>query len=201
MGATARKQMRIAPRYKVSDDQPRGIRFISSKNRKIVLTKIVDISETGISFITNHKLCPRMGEVIKMDFAPPGSMQIAVQGQVMRIAEPSKDSEWAQFPGTVLVGVAFYNVPRAYKKMLTRTLNSLIDVRNTTYRREVSRSNNEPSWFLENLGSLFATAAILVAFGGLIYYVLNYYDGKTVSKESPWAQNFFDKNLPSKPGK
>ena len=200
MKSQAKKHARYAPRYNIGENEARGIRFRTLKNPRVVLTKIVDISETGISFTSSHRLSPKVGELFNMDFAPPGSLQIAVQGRVVRVEEPTKDSDWAQFPGTVKIGVVFHNVPKPYKKILTRTLTNLFETRHQQFAREVVENRHgDPSWILENAGSIVITFIVLLTFAGAFYYFLNYYE-PSKSTETPWAQNFFDKHIP-KPAK
>jgi hypothetical protein len=118
MSAKSHKNASRAPRYVLRDNDAKTIRFTSSKSRKIILSELIDFSETGAAFSTSNKLCPRLGETIKLDFAPPGSFQIAVEGRVVRIEEPTYSSKWARFPGMVKVGVVLKSVQTSNKKII-----------------------------------------------------------------------------------
>ena len=194
MGSKAKKITRGSPRYTFTESDSKTIRFTSSKSRKIILSQLIDISETGIAFSTSFKLCPRIGEIIKMDFAPPGSFQIAVEGRVVRTEEPTQYSNWARFPGTIKVGIVFYHVPKAYKQILNDTISNLIAVRIEEARGYKSRAKSaEPSWFIENIGSILFAGALVICFIGGLYYFLNVYQPSSETQNSAWAQSFFDK--------
>src|SRR5690242_20320515 len=104
-GAYVAKYDRRAPRYKLTTTDNAQIRFASSRNKKIVHTKLFDISESGIAFLTPFRQAPRIGEIIKIEFAPPGSVQIACLGKVIRIEEPRQDSELSKTTNLAKVGV------------------------------------------------------------------------------------------------
>jgi hypothetical protein len=193
----ARKTIRGAARYTYLEKDSKTIRFTTSRSRKIILSHLIDISETGIAFATSHKVCPRIGEIIKMDFAPPGSFKIALEGRVVRIEEPTKYSGWARFPGTVKVGLEFYRVPRPYQKILSATIKNFLVMRQVDQNNKLSlaptRISKENGWFKDNIISVGISFVLISLFTYGIYFFLNDYDPSKHSDESAWAQGFFDK--------
>lgn len=77
-------------------------------------THIKNVSLTGLAFTAPEDLCPLLGEVIKIQFTPPGSRQMACYGIVTRLDNVSKD--------TTLVGVHFYKLEMAQRIVLAQGL-------------------------------------------------------------------------------
>lgn len=77
-------------------------------------TNIKNVSLTGLAFTAPEDLCPLLGEVIKIQFTPPGSRQMACYGIVTRLDSVSKD--------TTLVGVHFYKLEMAQRIVLAQGL-------------------------------------------------------------------------------
>ena len=79
-----------------------------------------------LAFSLLIRLAPQIGEIIKMDFAPLGSMRMACQGKVIHMGLPPKNTGWGRFPGTVKVGVQFYDLPKEYRRILHDVLRKLL---------------------------------------------------------------------------
>lgn len=77
-------------------------------------TEIKNVSLTGLAFTAPSDLCPILGEVIKIQFTPPGSKQLASYAIVTRIDE---DGEFRQ-----LVAVHFYKMEMAHRIALAQGL-------------------------------------------------------------------------------
>lgn len=77
-------------------------------------TEIKNVSLTGLAFTAPEDLCPILGEVIKIQFTPPGSRQMACYGIVTRLDSIS--------PSTTLVGVHFYKMEMSQRIVLAQGL-------------------------------------------------------------------------------
>jgi hypothetical protein len=207
MGAIKKQNQRIAPRWKIQEENRRHIRFKPTRGGKIIATRIFDISSTGISFLTSERGAPRVGEVIFMEFAPLGNVRMAVTGRVVRIEIPPRDSTWGKYP-QVKVGVAFHNLPRAYQKSLVRNITEAIDKKPEFYveRRQTSRASSGPSvfeaaviWLADNGLSLFISTLAIVFLCAGVYAVIQNSDSRQKT-QNKWATGFFDKVIvkPSK---
>lgn len=77
-------------------------------------TEIKNVSLTGLAFTAPDDLCPLLGEVVKIQFTPPGSRQMACYGIVTRL-ENISDSQ-------MLVGVHFYKLEMQQRIVLAQGL-------------------------------------------------------------------------------
>lgn len=99
------------------------MRFKSENPDGTALTaKVVNVSETGLSFTMNSDEFPEVEEVLMIEFTVPGKKQIACFASVVRI-EPQDD--WHPSHGeTSLVRIAltFLQMPAPYKRALKESL-------------------------------------------------------------------------------
>lgn len=77
-------------------------------------TEIKNVSLTGLAFTAPDDLCPLLGEVVKIQFTPPGSRQMACYGIVTRL-ESISDSQ-------MLVGLHFYKLEMQQRIVLAQGL-------------------------------------------------------------------------------
>ena len=92
-----------APRYVLNTEDNCLIRLSGAERRSWEEnTEIRDISLTGLTFTASTDLCPQLGEIIKIQFAVPGSEQMACYAVVIRI-ENVNDFD-------CLIGVHFYKL-------------------------------------------------------------------------------------------
>ncbi len=204
MGAAHKQKKRIAPRFRFSDKDKEVVRFINSRHSRIMSTVIIDISETGIGFLVPARLAPRIGEIIKMDFAPLGSVRMACQGIVIHMEAPPNNTGWGRFPGTVKVGVQFWDMPRAYSKALSELLEGAFERAGRKVENGINVSNyperitsfigrHQASWLRENIWSVVATVVIMAGVGYAVYFFANLDPNEVpTQQESGWATNFFE---------
>jgi hypothetical protein len=198
MGAPRLKNRNL-PRYRFSDKDKEIIRFINAREARIMSTVIIDISETGVGFLTALKNAPRIGEIIKMDFSPLGSMRMACQGKVIHMETPPPNSGWSRYPGTVKVGVEFYDMPLGHRQMLHNILKEAFakagrDVR-VYEEAQAGKTYKAPNWLLQNIWSVLATIGILGATGYGIYYYANLEPSEVSRPEPGWATQFFERTI------
>ncbi|MBL7671741.1 MAG: PilZ domain-containing protein [Bdellovibrionaceae bacterium] len=79
-------------------------------------TEIRNVSLTGLAFTAPEDLCPNLGEVIRIQFAIPGSEQMACYGIVTRLDPESHER--------ILVGIHFYKLDMAHRIVLAQGLST-----------------------------------------------------------------------------
>lgn len=77
-------------------------------------TEIRNVSLTGLAFTAPDDLCPVLGEVVKIQFTPPGSKQMACYGVVTRLDRVSTD--------TTMVALHFYKMEMPHRISLAQGL-------------------------------------------------------------------------------
>lgn len=77
-------------------------------------TEIKNVSLTGLAFTAPDDLCPLLGEVVKIQFTPPGSKQMACYGIVTRLDNIEESR--------TLVGVHFYKLEMSQRIVLAQGL-------------------------------------------------------------------------------
>ena len=104
-----------SPRYILSTEDDSLIRVAGPKQTPWEEgTEIRNVSLTGLAFTAPDDLCPLLGEVIKIQFTPPGSKQMACYGIVTRLDNISHQR--------TLVGVHFYKMEMAARIVLAQGL-------------------------------------------------------------------------------
>ncbi|MBY0555343.1 PilZ domain-containing protein [bacterium] len=104
-----------APRYILNTEDNSLVRLSGAEQLSWEeKTELRDVSLTGLSFIAPQDLSPQMGEVIKIQFAVPGSQQMACYAVVIRIEKIN------QFDN--LIGVHFYKLDRTQRLNLVQGL-------------------------------------------------------------------------------
>lgn len=91
-------------------------------------TEIRNVSLTGLAFTAPEDLCPLIGEVIRIQFQPPGAPQMACHAIVTRLAEDRN--------GQMLVAVHFYKMEMAQRILLAQGLSK-------RFREQLSRKGRE----------------------------------------------------------
>lgn len=104
-----------APRYILNTEDNSLVRLSGAEQLSWEeKTELRDVSLTGLSFLAPQDLSPQMGEVIKIQFAVPGSQQMACYAVVIRIEKIN------QFDN--LIGVHFYKLDRTQRLNLVQGL-------------------------------------------------------------------------------
>lgn len=189
------RKIRGAPRLRVQEDEHYNqIRFTTRARKQIVGARIFDISETGISFISNKRFAPQIGDTIMMEFIPINSIQIACMGRVIRIETSGKSKN--QFADYVKVGVAYHHLPVEYKKIISDSLKRAFSLYKGSVKQvyHTSRSSEAFAWFTENWQSIIATTALLI--GTYAGAKMIWESTRDIKPESPeWSRGVFEKVL------
>lgn len=109
------KYLLRSPRYTLHAEDNNLIRVVGPKLESWEEhTDIQNVSLTGLSFTADPQICPKLGEIIRIQFTVPGSEQMACHGIVTRIEHQSSE--------TALVGLHFYKLDMAHRINLARGL-------------------------------------------------------------------------------
>ena len=104
-----------SPRYILSTEDDSLVRVAGPKQTPWEEgTEIKNVSLTGLAFTAPEDLCPLLGEVIKIQFTPPGSRQMACYGIVTRLENLT--------PERMLVGIHFYKLEMSQRIVLAQGL-------------------------------------------------------------------------------
>lgn len=104
-----------SPRYILNTEDDSLIRVAGPKQTPWEEgTEIRNVSLTGLSFIAPTDLCPVLGEVIKIQFIPPGAKQIACYAIVTRLDDEGGEKR--------LVAVHFYKMEMSHRIALAQGL-------------------------------------------------------------------------------
>lgn len=109
-------------------------------------TEIKNVSLTGLAFVAPEDLCPILGEIVKIQFQPPGSKQMASYAIVTRL-DPPED-------GKILVGLHFYKMEMGHRVALAQGLARKL--KEISEREKIMQLQDEthfswshfPQWFL-----------------------------------------------------
>lgn len=130
-------------------------------------TEIKNVSLTGLAFTAPDDLCPLLGEVIKIQFTPPGSKQMACYGIVTRL-ENITDSR-------TLVGVHFYKLEMSQRIVLAQGLARKF--KETQERGQIDEMLNRPAsnkLSLTNLPQVVMMTLLGVSWCGVIWSLLRF---------------------------
>lgn len=126
-----------APRYVIEVGDNETLRFAHMpRGSKIMHTRIVNLSESGLAFLVPYLTSPQEGEKIKVEFSAPNSEPIACFAKVVRV-EIHKTYHFDHRPQTFkLVAVEFVSLPSQQRQMLASGLNSQFKAKQRQYQRE-----------------------------------------------------------------
>lgn len=109
-------------------------------------TEIKNVSLTGLAFVAPEDLCPILGEIVKIQFQPPGAKQMASYAIVTRL-DPHEE-------GKILVGLHFYKMEMGHRvalaQGLARKLKEISEREKLLQLQEGTRFSwaDFPQWFL-----------------------------------------------------
>ncbi|MCB0379556.1 MAG: PilZ domain-containing protein [Bdellovibrionales bacterium] len=126
-----------APRYVVQLDDNQVVRFAAfPKGSQAMHTRIINLSESGMAFLLPLLDNPKVDDVIKVEFQPPGSQAIACFAKVVRVENHKSFDSFHSHQRFKLVAVTFLELPDKQRRMLAEALGKkFVDLRKR-YRRE-----------------------------------------------------------------
>ncbi len=158
-----------SPRYILSTEDESLIRVAGPKQTPWEEgTEIKNVSLTGLGFTAPNDLCPVLGEVIKIQFTPPGSKQLACYAIVTRLEDVSIHSK--------LVAVHFYKMEMAHRIALAQGLARKFKEQGD--RRSIDEALNPQISALQNLPGLIFLFIVSLSWLECLFLFLRYdYEG------------------------
>lgn len=131
-GSLARYHAR-SPRYTLDTQDNHLVRFSGAERLTWEeKTELKNISLTGLSFVASCDLSPQLGEIIKIQFAVPGSEMMACYGVVTRIEQTTEfENE---------IAVHFYKLDRVQRINLVQGLAQKVVM--PTHKETLSKKHN-----------------------------------------------------------
>lgn len=112
-----------APRYVIEVGDNPIVRFAHMpKGSKSMHTRIVDLSETGMAFLTPFLHAPKVEEEIKIEFHPPNTAPIACYAKVVRVQTHRTYNPKREPQIFKLVAVEYKELHPKQRKMLAEGL-------------------------------------------------------------------------------
>lgn len=160
-----------SPRYYLSPQEDTLIRVAGPKQSPWEEpTAIKNVSLSGLAFTAPVDLCPTLGEVIKIQFTPPGGEQLASYGVVTRLENYDHFYQ--------LVGIQFYKMEMGHRMNLAQTLTDKLK------KQKLEADNSVLHFSFKNMPSLITLIAVgatylaaiwgLVSLGKYLPHFLNY---------------------------
>ncbi|AHI05202.1 hypothetical protein BDW_03470 [Bdellovibrio bacteriovorus W] len=156
-----------SPRYILSTEDDSLVRVAGPKQTPWEEgTEIRNVSLTGLAFTAPEDLCPLLGEVIKIQFTPPGSKQMACYAIVTRVDNLT--------PETMLVGVHFYKMEMPQRIILAQGLARKF--KETQDRSEIEGLLNphKSAVSFANLPQLFFMAVLLTVWSAIVFNLFKF---------------------------
>lgn len=126
-----------APRYTIELGDQQIVRFAKSpKGAKAMHTRIIDLSESGMAFLTPYNAAPEVSEKIKVEFTAPNSDPIACFANVARIQIHKTYSHDQKPQSFKMVAVEFENLHAKQRKMLADGLVAQFKKKRAQFQRQ-----------------------------------------------------------------
>lgn len=156
-------------------------------------TILLNLSETGLAFVTDSRAKFDLGENIKVEIPIPGGEQLAWWAKVVRVQEYeprrwfSKRDEFFESSRT-LVGLRFEQLPAGHSRAIRKGIEKsfLQAVRDQRHRTWMYYRVIFTQYFLQ----FFIYAILTVTAIGLIYLWSQPDENYDPKRGSPWGQRF-----------
>ncbi len=178
MAIEKRKFAERAPRYPLKQFHDKVVVYTNNKLGQNQSTDFLDISATGIAFVTLKEKTPDMGSILRLTFTIPGKEAKTIKAQVVRIKDYQRPEWYKRYydekDKTVeecFVAVNFLNLTEKQIDELSVYLQHLIDseyeerkVQKITYIKNGFKKSYK--WLLISAFSLIALATSLKIYFG-----------------------------------
>tara|TARA_Y100000817_G_scaffold261155_1_gene215526 strand:+ start:32 stop:712 length:681 start_codon:yes stop_codon:yes gene_type:complete len=156
-------------------------------------TEILNISATGVAFVTERDIAPKLGEIIKMEFTIPGGEKIAWFGRVVR-TEEFEARTWMRTSfghpslDQIIIGIHFENMPETQKDKLSKGISKRIhQLQSNNRKRHLAHFLKFAKTYA--LQALVYLACTITCFG-LLWWMSRPTDNYSAERGSPWGQRF-----------
>lgn len=194
MSSRAVKFIPRATRYTLSPSDNRYLRYAHDNDLgHTFTTRFVDISQTGLAFITDRENAPRLSDLIKIEIPLQENNTIAWWARVVRVEEYAAHKWYLnakdfQSENQVLVAVVFYDLPPAHSRQIRETLDKKFTEMQAAARHE--RMQNITKFIVEQMWLILFYTSLVLATIWLLYFLskpsLNY----DAEKGAPWGQRY-----------
>ncbi|MCB0351605.1 MAG: PilZ domain-containing protein [Bdellovibrionales bacterium] len=194
MSSRATKFYPRAPRYTLNPNDNRFMRYAHKDDQgRSFTTRFLDISQTGLAFITDPENAPHISDLIKVEIPLSGDESIAWWARVVRVEEyePHKwymKKDDFQDENQVLVCITFHELPPGHSRQIQETLEKKFIEQQAIERAQ--RMQNLALFLASQTWRILIYATLVAATIWALYYLsrptLNY-DAK---KGAPWGERF-----------
>jgi hypothetical protein len=205
MGSRITKFIQRAPRYTLSPNDNRILRFAHKDDPgHSFTTRFLDISETGLAFVTDADHAPHISDLIKVEFPVGDVTQIAWWARVVRVEEYATHKWYMKKEDfndghQVRVAIMFHDLPAGHSTQIRQSLNKKFT--------ELSAARRKESWknfvvfLFDKAWKIALYSALFLGTIWLLYFLsqpdLNY-DPK---KGAPWGERYPSLMLPPEKNK
>lgn len=194
MAQLLRKFIPRAPRYTLGPDDNQSFRFaLNSNSQNSYSTRFVNVSESGLAFITSKDSSPHVGELIKVEFPVPGSEQVAWFARVVRVEIISggpwwKAADYEEDNLEILVAIRFINLPQGHKQAIRQGLETrYFEIQKEKRKLQAQRFMNT---IAEHYKKIFVYLLCLASALAFMYYITRPSENYDAQKGAPWGQRF-----------
>jgi hypothetical protein len=195
MTEALRKFVQRAPRYILRPQDRKDMRFSLEHTigqGGIESTLLLNLSETGVAFVVDQSIAPKVGDRIKVEVPIPQGDRIAWWGNVVRtgVFEPRGWLKRDRFhnDSRIFVAVAFDELPEQHSRALRRGLNRsfLQAMRDQKYLT----LNYYFKAIAENIFKILLYTLLTAAVIGFIYYFTLPSSNYDPNRGTMWGERF-----------
>lgn len=194
MSSRATKFYARAPRYTLSPSDNRFFRYAhETEQGRSHTTRILDLSLTGLAFITDLEFAPRISELIKVEIPLSENETIAWWARVVRVEEyePQKwymKKEDFSDGNQVMVAISFHDLPAGHAQQIRETLDKKFNELSAAER--IKRRKMMAAFVANQAWRILFYLSLTAATVWLLYSLSRpdlYYDAE---KGAPWGERF-----------
>ena len=157
------------------------------------ITQFVDISMTGLAFITDRETAPFLFEMIKIEIPLDNNQQIAWWAKVVRVEEYA-DHKWylkkaeEMDESKVLVAVHYHDLPLGHREKIKLTLEKkFVELES---ERRAERFKTLASLWSHYTWQIFLYGALIASTIWVLWFLSQPGANYDAEKGAPWGQRF-----------
>lgn len=194
----AKKFISRAPRYSLRPGDDQYFRYAFAGDRTHTFTtRFVNISMSGLAFITDLEHSPQMGDRIKVEFPIDTGEHVAWWARVIRIEEYIEKKKFPdplnEEPPQVIVAVTFDHLPEGHHEAVRKSVEHKFAEISRRARQE--RMDQAFEYLEDNGKQLFIMVAALLFTAFALWWLAQPSDNYDPSIGTPWGERF--RNSPS----
>ena len=195
MASTLRKFIARAPRYTLRPSDNRLMRYAhEGESGQIFTTRIVDVSQSGVSFIADRENAPFIHERVKLEIPLEDGQQVAWWGKVVRVEEYASHKWYLkkddfQEERQVLVAVRFEGMPSPHVAKITYTLDKKFQELSKERKREAFK--NLTSFWTHYAWEFIFYIGVVLAGAYILWSLSRPSDMYNPERGAPWGQRMW----------